>query len=107
MISIHNKNSQFENSPIILGENNKVVINNSGDQKIDWESLQDELIKVTSKLPKTSKEYNLSKEALNYAMREEERGFRNVLKKNIESFTSSLFSGVASGALIEIIKTII
>lgn len=105
-MTINNTNSQFENSPIVIGDGNSVKINSS-DSNIDWEMLQDEFIKVLGKLPKSSKEYAASKNALNCAMKKDESGFINVLKKNSTSFLSDIFTGVASGTLVEIIKCMI
>lgn len=106
-MSIHNRNSQFVNSPVIEGDSATIIISgeNSGiDSKI-WEVLQDEFIAVSSKLPKSSDEYVASKKALSCTMNKDKSGLSHVLKKNWASFSSSLFSQVASGVLVELIKT--
>ena len=102
-MTINYTNSKITNSPIIVGNNNLVNINSSVGN-IDWGKLQDEFIEVLGKLPKSSKEYADSKSALNYAMKEDKSGFINVLKRNSTSFLSDIFTGVASGVLVEIIK---
>lgn len=84
---------------IITGDNNSVKINN-------WEQLQDELIKAYERLPKTSEEYIASGEALQYALKKDEEGLRNVFNKYSKSFLSDVFKGVASGVLVEVIKAI-
>lgn len=99
------KNSDFYGSPIVEGHGNTVIINSHSKQEIDWEMLQDLLIETSAKLPKSSKEYCVSKEALNYAMSKDEKGFVNTVKRNFLSFTSDLFESVASGVLIEIITS--
>ena len=98
-MSIHIKNSDFYGSPVIEGEGNNVIINTHPKQEFDWEMLQDKLIETSAKLPKTSKEYYASKEALNYAMSKDEKGFINTIKRNFLSFTSDLFESVASVVL--------
>ena len=99
-------NNSLDNSPITVGSNNKVTIQDFKDE-IDWGMIQDELIEVSGKLPKSSKEYFASKEALRYAMCKDEKGLKNILQKNAQSFLSDIFKGVASGALVEIIKCFI
>ncbi len=96
-------NNSLDNSPITVGSNNKVTIQDSKDE-IDWGTIQDELIEVSGKLPKSSKEYFVCKEALGYAMCKDKEGLKNILQKNSQSFLSDIFKGVASGALVEIIK---
>lgn len=82
---INVKNSYFNGSPIIKGNNNNVEINiQSSKENIDWESLQDELIEVSAKLAKDSKEYMASKEALNRAMIKDERGLANIVKRTFQ-----------------------
>lgn len=105
-MSVHIKikgNSSLDDSPIIIGCNNKVTIHSSMDE-IDWGTIQDELIEVSGKLPKSSKEYFASKEALSCAMCKDKEGLRNILQKNSASFFSDIFIGVASGTLVEMIK---
>lgn len=102
-MTINYADSQITNSPIIVGNKNSINIDSSVGY-IDWEKLQDEFIEVLGKLPKTSKEYVASKNALNCAMKEDKFGFIDVLKKNSTSFLSDIFTGVASGVLVEIIK---
>lgn len=102
-MTINYTDSQITNSPIIVGNGNSVNINSSVGNT-DWEKLQDEFIEVLGKLPKSSKEYVASKNALNCAMKEDKSGFIDVLKKNSTSFLSDIFKGVASGVLVEIIK---
>lgn len=105
-MSVHIKNSDFYGSPIVEGDGNTVIIN-SHSREIDWEMLQDLLIETSAKLPKSSKEYCASKEALNYAMSKDEKGFVNIVKRNFLSFTTDLFESVASGVLIEIITSMV
>ena len=102
-MTINITDSKLTTSPTIIGDCNSININNSV-SNIDWEMLQDELIKVLGKLPEVSKEYAASKNALNCAMKEDKSGFIDVLKKNSTSFLSDIFKGVASGTLVEIIK---
>lgn len=96
-------NNSLDNSPITVGCNNKIAIQSTKDE-IDWKVIQDELIEVSGKLPKSSNEYLVSKEALGYAMCKDKESLKNVLQKNSQSFLSDIFKGVASGALVEIIK---
>lgn len=90
------------NSAVVMGDNNSVIINDA-----DWKVLQDELIKVYQKLPQSSEEYTASKKAFNYALNKDEKGLKAVLKEYAKSFTSDLFSGVASGVLVELISRLI
>jgi hypothetical protein len=107
-MTIHIKNSNLNGSPIIKGNNNNVEVNiQSSIEKINWNSLQDELIEVSAKLAKDSKEYMASKEALNSAMNKDERGLVNIVKRNISSFTSDIFTGVASRMLVEFLMSLI
>lgn len=85
---------------VITGNNNSVNINN-------WEQLQDELIKVYEKLPKTSEEYAASGEALKYALSRDEDGLMKVFNKYSKCFLSDVFKGVASGLLVDIIKSML
>ena len=85
---------------VITGDNNSVNINN-------WEQLQDELIKVYEKLPKTSEEYVASGEALKYALSRDESGLLKVFNKYSKCFLSDVFKGVASGVLVDIIKSML
>ena len=48
-----------------------------------------------------------SKEALNSAMNKDERGLANIVKRNISSFTSDIFTGVASRMLVEFLMSLI
>ena len=90
-MTIHIKNSNLNGSPIIKGNNNNVEVNiQSSIEKINWNSLQDELI-----------------EALNSAMNKDERGLVNIVKRNISSFTSDIFTGVASRMLVEFLMSLI
>lgn len=68
------------NSAVIVGENNSVNIN-----EVDWEMIQDELIKTYEKLPQLSEEYFALKEALNYVLNRDENGFKNVIKNMLEA----------------------
>lgn len=97
--------SNFSNSPITIGDGNKITIKNS-DKSINWELLQDELIKASSKLPESSKEHASVKEALKYSMLKDKRGLIQFLKKHCSDFTSDLFKGVASDTLSKIIDSI-
>ncbi len=107
-MSINIKNSDLYGSPIVEGKNNNIKINIQSSQKVfDWEMLQDELIKTSAKLPKESKEYCDLKRALNYAMAKDEHGLINFLKNNLSSFSSNMFTGVASGMLVELISSLI
>lgn len=107
-MSIHIKNSDFYGSPVVTGTSNIVKVNIQSPQNVfDWEILQDELIEVSAKLPKKSKEYSDSKKALNYAMAKDEHGLINFIKKNLTSFSSDMFIGVASGLLVELISSLI
>ena len=96
-------NCKITNSPIAVVNNNSININSSFGN-ISWDKLQDEFIEVLGKLPKSSKEYVASKNALNCAMKEDKSGLIDVLKKNSTSFLSDIFKGVASGLLVEVIK---
>ena len=89
-------------SNVVAGDNNRVIINEA-----DWKMIQDELIKVYRKLPQSSEEYNASEKALNYALNRDEKGFKAVLKEYAKSFTSDLFSGVASGVLVNLLSKLI
>lgn len=89
-------------SNVVAGDNNRVIINEA-----DWKMIQDELIKVYRKLPQSSEEYNASEKALNYALNRDEKGFKAVLKEDAKSFTSDLFSGVASGVLVNLLSKLI
>ncbi len=105
---INAKNSCFIGSPIIEGNNNCVKVNiQSQKEDIDWEMIQDELIEVSAKLAKNCKEYKASKEALNKAVIKDEKGLIDVIKKNFSIFTSDIFTGVASGMLIEFIISLV
>ncbi len=107
-MSINVKNSYFNGSPITNGNDNNVKINiQSSKENIDWESIQDELIEVSARLVKNSKEYLASKEALNRAINKDEQGLANIVKKNISSFTSDIFKGVASRMLVEFLMSLI
>ncbi len=107
-MSINIKNSDLKNSPVIIGKGNYVSVNDRSSKKeIDWEKLQDDLIEVIARLPKASKEYNASKEALNKAMIKDEKGLINTIKKNVSSFTSDIFKGVASRMLVEFLMSLI
>lgn len=101
-INIKDDNS-FEASPIIIGEGHKVTIQGSNSE-INWKFIKDELVEASSKLPKSSKEYYASKELLDYAVIENKNELRKTAKKNATIFMSDIFKGVASGALVEIIK---
>lgn len=105
-MSIHNKYSQFVNSPIVVGKDNSVIIQNI-DAGINWEMIQDELIEISSKLPKTSEEYVVCKNALSYAMSKDKNGLMDCIRKNLTSFTSDIFKDVAGGMLVELIKLLV
>lgn len=107
VMGIKIKNSNFHGSPIVEGDGNTVIINSHSEQEIDWEMLQDKLIETSVKLPKSSKEYCASKEALKYAMSKDEKGFINTVKRNLLSFTSDLFKSVTSEVLVEIITSMV
>ncbi len=85
---------------VITGDNNSVIINN-------WEQLQDELIKAYEKLPETSEEFAASGEALKYALNRDEDGLIKVFNKYSKCFLSDIFKGVASGLLVDIIKSML
>ena len=107
-MSVHIKNSSFYGSPIVEGDGN--IIKNKlcdAENTIDWDVLQDQLIETSAKLPKSSREYIISKEALNYAMAEYKRGLVKIIKNNLLCFTSDLFKGIASSVLIEFINSLI
>lgn len=107
-MSISIKDSNLNGSPVIIGNHDDVkVIIQSSKENIDWEILQDELIETSAKLPKESKEYCDSKKALNYAMARDENGLINFLKTNLSSFSSDMFTGVASGMLANLIMSLI
>ena len=103
---VNSSNSQFINSPIISGDNNYIVLRQLTDN-IDWERLQNELIKVCGKMPESSDEYAVSKEALNCAMSKDEGKLRKTLRKYSPVFLSDFFSGVASGVLVEMISALL
>lgn len=105
-MNINNKNSSFSNSPIIVGDNNKVNINSTS-KNIDWEALQDELIKALGKLPQNTKEYDMTKKALVYATTKDENGLIKFLKNNWTKFATDIFTGAASGVLVEVLKSLI
>lgn len=104
-----------DNSEIPINIYQKPVINSTvtGDNpKVsfiieDWTFVQDELRKACENLPKTSKEYMASKEALACALEEDEDGLIKVFNKHVDSFLSSVFKGVVSGVLVEIIKSML
>ena len=100
-INIKGENT-FEQSPIITGHNNTVIIQGT-DHEIDWKLWQNELIDVSGKLPESSDEYAASKEALKYSLNKDKEGLTKVLKKNAASFMSDMFKGVASGTLVRLI----
>ena len=94
--------STFEQSPIITGHNNTVILQGT-DHEIDWELWQNELIDVSGKLPESSDEYAASKEALKCSLNRDKEGLTKVLKKNAASFMTDIFKGVASGTLVRLI----
>lgn len=100
-INIKGENT-FEQSPIITGYNNTVMIQGT-DHEIDWELWQNELIDVSGKLPESSDEYAASKEALKRSLSKDKEGLTKVLKKNAASFMTDIFKGVASGTLVRLI----
>jgi hypothetical protein len=106
-MSIKIENSDFYGSPVVVGDDNNVLINFHSKQEINWEMLQDNLIETSAKLPKSSKEYDATKKALSCAMAKDEKGLVNTLKNNLLSFSSDLFKSVASGVLIEYISSFI
>ncbi|NBI89505.1 hypothetical protein D3Z45_02625 [Lachnospiraceae bacterium] len=83
-----------------------MIIQNT-DDGINWEMIQDELIDVSGKLPKTSKEYVASKKALSYAMSKDKKGIMDCIKNNFACFTSDIFKDVASGMLVEALKLLV
>lgn len=106
----------LENVPINIG-NEKEVVNTitKGDNSNvqvdvvikDWEFVQNELAKACESLPESSKEYAASKKALECALEEDEDGLIRVVNKYSDSFLSSIFKGVVSGVLVEIIKSML
>lgn len=104
-----------DNSGIPINIYEKPVINSTvtGDNpKVsfiieDWSLVQYELRKACENLPKTSKEYMASKEALACALKEDEDGLIKVLNKHADSFLSSVFKGVVSGVLVELVKSML
>ncbi|MCM1440616.1 MAG: hypothetical protein NC131_15675 [Roseburia sp.] len=106
----------LENVPLNIS-NEKEVINTitTGDNSNvrvdviikDWEFIQDELTKACEKLPKSSKEYAASQKALDCAIEEDEEGLIEVVNKHADTFLSSIFKGVVSGVLVEIIKSML
>lgn len=87
------------NSAVVVGDNNSVTINDA-----DWKMLQEELIKIYQKLPQSSEEYIASQKAYNCALNKDEQGLKAVLKEYAKSFASDLFSGVASGVLVNLLS---
>lgn len=107
-ISLNIKNSCLNGSPITVGEGDDIKVNICSQiENIDWEKLQDELIEVSAQLMKSSQEYKASKEALNKVMNKDKKGLIDVIKKNFSSFTSDIFTGIASGMLVEFLMSLI
>ncbi len=103
-------NSDASNNIYGKEEINSIVIENDFDASSfikDWQLVQDELKKACEKLPKSSKEYIASEEALECAMKEDGEGLFKVFNKYSESFLSSIFKSVVSGFLVEIIKSML
>lgn len=105
-MKVNNKNSVFSNSPIIIGDNNKININGSSSD-IEWKVLEDELIKVLGKLPKDSEEYVATKKLFAHTITENKKGIIDFLRTNKDKFATDVFTGVASGLLVEILRQLI
>lgn len=103
-MSIRIENSDFYESPVVVGKDNNVTFNSHSKQEINWEMLQDDLIETSAKLPKSSKEYDVSKKALSYAIAKDKKGLTDIIKNNLLCFSSDLFKSVASGVLVEFIS---
>ena len=97
--------SSLNGSPVVIGNENKVSC--ASDTDLNWEMLEEELVNVIGKLPRASREYEVSKKAFVYVINKNKVGFRKVVKSNSSLFLSDVFKGVASGILMEIIKSIL
>lgn len=115
-ITIDFNQCTLENLPINVGNEKEVIntitVGNNSDVQVnaiirDWTLVQDELKKACANLPKTSKEYMASEEALACALDEDEERLFKVFNKYSDSFLSSVFKGVVSGVLVEIIKFVL
>ncbi|NBI70386.1 hypothetical protein D3Z50_04775 [Clostridiaceae bacterium] len=87
----------------VIGKDN-IITFQSG---IDWENLQKEWLNLLQKLPTDTTEYKISSEALQCILNKNKTGLFKTLKSNALSFTSSLFSNVASPFLVDFIKNFI
>lgn len=98
-------NSILNNSPIVVGKNNAVIV--SSDSEIDWKYIQRELEDACKKLSNNTLEYIITKEAADCAKKKDKNGFKDILKKYSVWFCSDVFKGIVSGGIVEIIKSLI
>ena len=92
-------------SVITIGDNNKVEYNSK--DNTDWAALKSDLFNAARRLPDDSAELEAAQAAYGYVCKEDKKGLRAYIKSHAAAFSTQMFYGVASGMLVELIKSAI
>ncbi len=93
----------IEGSVITIGNNNTVVYNPKDDT--DWAALKRDLFDAARRLPDASAELKAARAAYDYVCKKDKMGLRAYIKSHAAAFCTQMFYGVASGILVELIKS--
>lgn len=98
-------NNNFNNSPIIFGDNNTVSINTNN--AIDWEKITAEFSVLLKKLPQDSQEFDVCSELLTILPAKNTTKIKEFMKAHSLQFTSNLFCNIASAILISFVSSLL
>ncbi len=88
-------NAQFGNNNTMNIVDNGAVLQNE-----NWEELQQILDKRLRHFIPTENAYTVTKEAMKYTQKRDEAGLKGFIKRNKETFFTSVLSDIASSGLI-------
>lgn len=91
--------AQITQSPMTIGDNNQ-VINGCNTLNIEWSVLEKDIQSTLCHLPKQSNEYQATEELLNQVQKRETSKIKQLIKENISSFFTAVFTTAASEYLI-------
>lgn len=104
----------YNTGNIINGDNNTAHANNTGNigksetiSDEEWKKLEDTFKEIVSKTDADSYEHMLATSAQYQIIKKDKMGLRKLIKENVDDFKSNIFSKVALGGIVEIIKKII
>lgn len=93
----------INHSALAIGTGSSATVVDAAPGDLDWAALKKEFIKLAATLPEGSPEADAAESALDSVVNKDRASFYSTIKKHAASFTSSVFSNMASTFLMDII----